>query len=174
MVLGVMALAAVVTGCTQTSVGEPRPVEQSSANRPRDVDLTGKDPCALVPESDLPAFDIDKPGESKQNKDFDAPECSYSGNDHAYRVLLVTGKGIDAWSDGTYNAEVGEIDPVDGFPAITTYTDLTPHACDVVVDVADGQFLMTTVLPYDPDVAFSKSCELAHELAESAMSGLGE
>jgi hypothetical protein len=177
-VLGAVVLAAVVAGCTQTSVGEPRPVESSgsgpSASRPRDVDLTGKEPCGLVPESDLPVFDIDKPGKSKQNKEFDAPECSYSGNHHGYWVTLVTDKGIEAWSDGTYNAEVGEIDPVDGFPAITLAGELTPNRCDVVVDVADGQYLRTTVLPDDPDVGFSESCELAHELAESAMSGLGE
>lgn len=174
MVLGAVVLATVVTGCTQVSIGEPRPVESPSANRPRDLDLTGKDPCVLVPEEDLSAFDIDKAGVPERNKDFDAPACYYSGNEHAYWVMLVTDEGIDAWSDGTYNAEVDEIDPVDGFPAITTYTDLDPNACDVVVDVADSQFLRTTVLPYDSDVAFSESCELAHELAESAVSGLGE
>jgi hypothetical protein len=174
VVLGVVVLAAVVAGCTQTSVGEPRPVESSSVNRPRDVDLTGEDPCGLVPESDLPAFDIDKPGEPGESKDFDAPECSYNGNHHGYWVMLVTNEGIDAWLDGTYNAEVDEDDPVDGFPAITVAGELTPDRCDVVVDVADGQYLRTTVLPDDTEVTHSESCELAHELAESAMSGLGE
>lgn len=178
MLLGMVVLAAVVTGCTQTSVGEPRPVESSSsgtsASRPRDIDLTGKDPCALVPEADLPAFDIDKAGVVKQNKEFDAPMCSYNGNHHGYYITLVTKEGIDAWLDGKYNAEVDEVDPVDGFRAITVAGELTPNRCDVVVDVADGQNLRTTVLPDQTEVTFSESCQLARELAESAMSGLGE
>ncbi len=128
----------------------------------------------MVPESELAAFDIDKSGEPGQSEEFDAPECYYSGNEHGFWVMLVTDEGIDAWLDGTYNAEIGEIDSVDGFRAITTYTDLDPNACDVVVDVADGQYLMTTVQPDDTDATFSESCELAHELAESAMSGLGK
>jgi hypothetical protein len=172
--LGAVVLAAVATGCTQTSVGEPRPVETSSASRPRDVDLSGKDPCALVSEADLPAFNIDKPGEPDRNKEFDAPECYYSGNHYGYWVTLVTNEGIDAWLDGKYNADVDEYDPVDGFRAITVAGDYDPNRCDVVVDVADGQNLRTTVLPDQTDVPFSESCELAHELAESAMSGLGE
>ncbi|MFI7676701.1 DUF3558 domain-containing protein [Actinophytocola sp. NPDC049390] len=169
-----MVLAAAATGCTQTSVGQPRPVESSSPSRPRDVDLTGKDPCALVPEADLSAFDIDKTGKPDRNKDFDSPECYYSGNDHGYWVTLVTNNGIYVWLDGTYNAEVDEDDPVEGFAAFTVAADVPQNRCDVVVDVADGQYLMTTVLPDLPEVAFSESCELAHELAESAVSGLGE
>lgn len=169
-------LAVLVAGCTQVSSGDPRPATSvsgsSEPSRPRDVDLSGKDPCALVPESDLTGFDVFKPGVPKQNEEFDSPECSYSGDHHGFWVMLVTRDGIEVWSDGSRDAEVGEIEAVDGFPAITLAGDLTPHRCDVVVDVADGQYLMTTVLPDNSEAPFAETCELAHEFAGSAMSTL--
>jgi hypothetical protein len=175
--LGVVGLVAVLAaGCTQVSAGEPRPIESSagstSSGRPHEVDLTGKDPCALVSESDLPAFDIEKAGIPGQNKEFNAPECTYDGIRDAYWVMLATNEGIEVWTDGSRNAEVDEVEPVDGFPAITLFTDIDPNGCDVVVDVADGQYLMATVLPGRTSTPLSESCELAHKFAEAAMSTL--
>jgi Protein of unknown function (DUF3558) len=177
VLLGFVGLVAVLAaGCTQVSVGEPQPVESSvgstGSGRPHEIDLTGKDPCALVPESDLPAFDIEKAGVPGKNEQLNAPQCSYNGNHHGYWVMLATNEGIEVWSNGSRNAEVDEVEPVDGFPAITLFTDFTPNGCDVVVDVADGQYLRTTILPDDTDVSLSESCDLAHKLAESAMSTL--
>jgi hypothetical protein len=128
----------------------------------------------LVPESDLAGFDVYKVGVPKQNENFGSPECSYNGDHHGYWVMLVTREGIGVWSDGSHEAEVSETEPVEGFPAITLAGDLTPHRCDVVVDVADGQYLRTTVSPDDPATPFAESCELAHGFAESAMSTLLE
>lgn len=144
----------------------------SEPDRPGGVELSGKDPCALVPAADLPGFEITKSGVPGQNKDFDSPECSYSGDNHGFRLMLVTNEGVEVWSDGSRDAEVAETEPVGGFPAITLAGELTPHRCDVVVDVADGQYLMTTVLPYDSGAPFAETCELAHGFAESAMSTL--
>jgi hypothetical protein len=181
MLVFVGLVAVLAAGCTQTSVGEPRPVESSaggtgsgepSASRPREIDLTGKDPCALVPESDWPTFFIDKPGVRQQNQEHDAPECFYSNNVAALVVTLVVTEGIDVWTDGSRNAEADEVEPVNGFPAITLFTDTDPNGCDVVVDVADGQYLKTLVLPVRTAVPLSESCDMAHEFAESAMSTL--
>jgi hypothetical protein len=125
-----------------------------------------------VPESDLPAYDIEKMGVSGQNKQFNAPECSYGGIRDAYWVMLVTTEGIEAWSDGSRKVEVDEAEPVEGFPAIAFSSDFDPNRCDVVVDVADGQYLTTSVLPGRTSTPLSESCELAHKFAESAMSTL--
>jgi Protein of unknown function (DUF3558) len=176
-----------LTGCTQTSAGSPRPdatvttsdqpdtTESTSTQppneRPRDINLDGKDPCGLIPQADWPKFDIERPGKPSEHPDFKSPHCYYSG-DRAGSVTLVVTAGIEIWTEETYNAEIETVEPIDGFPTITVASNINRRACWAAVDVADGQFLMATAMPNPNEPNSPERCDLAYQLAESAMKTL--
>jgi hypothetical protein len=87
-------------------------------------------------------------------------------------LTLVVTEGIDIWTEDRYNAEIEDADPVDGFPTITVASNVDRRTCLAVVDVADGQFLMTTAAPNPNDPNSPERCDLAYQLAESAMKTL--
>lgn len=167
---GALALA----GCTQSSAGTPMPDTNASAStepsqeRPKELNLDGKDPCA-IPRADWPQFDIERPGKPEEHPDFKSPECYYSG---VGTVTLVVTAGIEIWTEETYNAEIKDADPIDRFPTKTVASNVNRWACWAVVDVADGQFLMATALSDPSDPSKPERCELAYQLAESAMKTL--
>jgi hypothetical protein len=176
-----------LTSCTQTSSGTPVPDDITTTGdepdttdsttrteppneRPRDINLEGKDPCA-IPQSDWPRFGIEKPGEPSEHPDFKSPECYYSG-DRAGTVALVVTAGIEIWTEETYNAEIKDAEPIDGFHTITVASNIDRRTCWAVVDVADGQFLMATASPDPKDPSNPERCDLAYLLAESALKTL--
>ena len=174
-----------LAGCTQTSAGTALPDGTSTATaepdtttsstepsseRPREIDLSGKDPCA-IPQTDWPKFGIERPGAPGESPDFKSPDCYYSG-DRAGNLTLVVTAGIEIWTEETYNAEIEDAEPIDGFPTITVASNVDRRACLAVVDVADGQFLMTTTSPNPNDPNNPERCDLAYQLAESAMKTL--
>lgn len=173
-----------LAGCTQSSAGTPLPDGTSTASiepdtttstepsseRPREIDLNGKDPCA-IPQTDWPKFDIERPGKPSDHPDFHSPNCYYSG-DRAGSLTLVVTAGIEEWTTDKYNAEIEDAEPIDGFPTITVASNVDRWACLAVVDVADGQFLMTTTATDPDDPNSPERCDLAYQLAESAMKTL--
>jgi hypothetical protein len=175
----------VLTGCTQTSTGSPMADDSTTTStepdaatstepsneRPREINLQGKDPCGLIPQADWPKFDIEQPGEPSEHPDFKSPQCYYAG-DRAGNVALVVTEGIEIWTEDTYNAEIRDAAPIDGFPTITVASNIDRQACWAVVDVSDGQFLMATADPDPDDSDNPERCDLAYQLAESAMKTL--
>jgi hypothetical protein len=147
---------------TVTTSSEP------SNERPSEIDLNGKDPC-IIPQSDWPEFDIERPGEPDEHPDFKSPDCHYSG---VGNVTLVVTAGIDTWTEETYNAEIEDADPIDGYRTITVASNTLRQTCFAVVDVADDQFLLTTASPNPNDPSKPERCDLAYQLAESAMKTL--
>lgn len=183
------ALCAAVglAGCTDTSSGSPMPkytVEDTTApdtsdstsstepssERPREIRLDGKDPC-LIPQSDWPRFHIERPGQVSENPNFKSPNCNYSGS-YAGAVTLVITEGIEAWTEETRNAEIEDAEPIDGFPTLLIANNVDKRACYAAMDVADGQYLLTTATPNPDDPAQPKKCDLAYDLAVSAMKTL--
>ncbi len=178
-----------LTGCTQPSAGTPMPdptstttsdpdtptptttTSKPASNRPRDINLNGKDPCGLISQTDRPKFGIEKPGKRDENPDFKSPYCYYSGEEAGTITLVVTA-GIEIWNTNTYNAVIKDAEPIYGFPTRTVASNVDRRACLAVVDVADGQFLMTTVRPDPDDASQPERCDLAYQLAESAMKTL--
>lgn len=182
--LAALSTSLFLAGCTQTSAGTPLPDSTSTASltpdttsstepsseRPRTINLNGKDPCA-IPQADWPKFGIERPGEPGESPDFKSPDCYYAG-ERAGNLTLVVTDGIEVWTEETYNAEIEDAEPIDGFPTITVASNVDRRACLAVVDVADGQFLMTTADP-NPNVPSNpERCDLAYQLAESAMKTL--
>jgi hypothetical protein len=144
---------------------------EPSSERPQEIDLNGKDPCALIPQSDWPKFGIERPGEPSEHPDFKSPQCYYSG-DRAGNVALVVTAGAEIWTEDKYNAEIKDANPIDGFTTITVASNVDKRACLAVVDVADGQFLLTTATPNPSEPGTPERCDLAYQLAESAMKTL--
>lgn len=180
-------------GCTGSSAGQPLPTggsptqasvttiprsgassSHSTSTRPREIRLDGKDPCALIPESDWPRFHIEKPGELRQQEpNFNSPDCFYSNDFLALGVTLVITEGIGEWIDGDRNGVVEQVVPIEQFPAISITRNGDQYHCNVAVDVADGQYLLVTVEPIISKVSeLPERCELAHQVAESAMKTL--
>jgi uncharacterized protein DUF3558 len=181
------ALSAMLTlpGCTHTSPGTPMPNDavttggepdntkttstESSSDRPREITLDDKDPCGLILEADWPKFDIKGRGEQSEEPTLKSPQCYYSdvGN-----VTLVMTEGIEAWTEGNRSLKVEDTKPIEGFPTITMTNEAGGRACFTAVDVADGQYLLTTATPNPNDPSKPEKCELAYQLAESAMKTL--
>jgi hypothetical protein len=158
---------------TVSGGSEPDPTDSTASteppdDRPREIDLTGKDPC-VIPQVDWSKFGITGPGKSSEHPDFKSPDCYYSG---VGDVALVVTAGIGVWTEDRYNAEIDDAHPIEGYPTVTVASNVDQWVCIAAVDVADGQFLMTTAStdPDDPDDA--KRCDLAYQLAGSAMKAL--
>jgi hypothetical protein len=183
--LGVLLAATLVTtlasGCTSVSTGDPRPAESAQAGgedttttstpptRPREIPLSGVDPCTLLPQNDYADFDLDdKPGEPGKDKQ-GAANCLWQGDIGYMSASLITYEGVQAY-EGRYG-QFEPADPIDDFPAFTIVLPNDDNRCFVVVDVADGQYLKVQagldVAPTD-----RPTCEYAHDFATSIMSTL--
>lgn len=175
-----------LTGCTQASDGASRPDATRttssgsdatdpvtsigrSSRRPRDIDLTGKDPCAQIPRTDWPKFGIEKPGEYSEEPTFTSPSCYYSGIGD---VTLVVTEGVEAWRQRTRNVEISETTEIGGFPTVTIWNKVDRRSCYAAVDVSDGQHLLVTASSVHADVDRAQTCDRAYRLAESAMGTL--
>lgn len=154
---------------TSTPETEESPSTDATDERPREIELDGKDPCALIPRTDWPKFEIDKPGVPQEEPNFRSPNCFYAG---AGDVTLVITEGIDAWTEENRDVELEDAEPIAGFPTVTMANSVDRRACYAAVDVADGQYLMTTATPDPDDQSKPEKCDLAYQLAESAMTTL--
>jgi hypothetical protein len=141
---------------------------ESPSKRPQEINLNGKDPC-VIPQVDWSKFGIEGPGKPSEHPDFKSPDCYYSG---VGDVALVVTAGIEIWTEDAYNAEIKDAKPIDGFHTITVASNVDRRACLAIVDVADGQFLMTIATPDPNDPSKPERCDLAYQLAESAMKTL--
>lgn len=183
-ILGWAAFLGLVTGCTTTSAGEPRPQDAAAGQsasegpspRPRDIQLDGKDPCELIPRSDYSDFYLEDPGKPGRNRTFDGDECTWDGTEVGYfAVVLITDQGVEMWLNGTTAAEGTEADPIADFPAYSVLLPEDEGSCFVTVDVADGQQLLVHVgIDRQKLSAVPPVCEYAHQFASSAMSTLVE
>ncbi|MFL6140382.1 MAG: DUF3558 domain-containing protein [Labedaea sp.] len=190
MVIGsILLVSGLATGCTNTSAGQPLPTATgrttdgtdaspssnsstsgSAPARPQELRLDGKDPCALVPQSDWPKFYIDKPGKPGQDETFKSPDCFYSNNVLGLGIALVVTEGINKWTDGSRTATAQQVAPIEGFPAISVTRNNDKYTCAIAVDVANGQYLWADVnLTPSKASQVPERCEYAHQWAESAM-----
>ncbi len=168
---------AALAGCSEESAGSPMPDDtaattkpdttEPTSQRPREIALDGKDPCALIPQSDWPQLSIERPGSPSEDPTFKSPQCYYSS---VGQVTVVITEGIEAW-DGR-NVEITDAEPIEGFATITIRNDADRRSCFAAVDVADGQYLMTTTATNPDDPEEPEACDLAYRMAESAMETL--
>jgi uncharacterized protein DUF3558 len=179
--LTLLLVTTLAAGCTTASGGDPKPAttapDTSTAEqeRPREIRLDDVDPCSLIPEADYSDFYLDEPGTPRTDKTYDSPGCGWTGTEVGIvDIVLVVNEGIEVWLDGDrVNVNASRVDAIDDFPAVELESKQDENSCDVAVDVADGQYLLTTVII--DNRALSKvpdPCEFTYQLAESAMSTL--
>lgn len=106
----------------------------------------------------------------RENPNFKSPQCYYPGTAAGFDITLVVTEGIEAWTGR--NVELTNADPIDGFPTITMANNFDERACYAAVDTADGQYLLTAATPNPSDPDQPEKCDLAYQLAESAMKTL--
>jgi hypothetical protein len=144
-----------------------------SSTRPLEIKLDGKDPCQLLTAEQLPALKIDRPGRPGTAPAFNAKDCSWTVTGADSRLAPVTSEGIEVWTGGERTGQAEKTAPIAAFPAISVTVPSDKDRCDVMVDVADGQYLLATfsVSPSFKD-RFPKPCDGARQVAEAAMQNL--
>jgi hypothetical protein len=187
--LAILAVSALVVGCTITSAGEPRPQDTSTSStdsndppssgelppRPREIKLDDVDPCTLIPQADQSDYYIDEPGEPDKD-DMGSAECVWAGTEVGYfGFTLRVAEGAEVWLDGDRVAKGELTEPILDFGAVTWQLPSDENACFVAVDVADGQQLIAQVGIDSPALdQVPPVCDYAHQLATSAMETLVE
>lgn len=178
--LASVTVLALVTACSNSEQGTPTAASTTeststkpSSTRPRGIKLDGKDPCQLLTAEQLPSLKIDRPGRPGNASAFNAKDCSWTVTGASSRLAPVTSEGIDVWTSGRRTGQAEETPPIAGFPAISVTVASDKDRCDVMVDVADGQYLLATfsLSGFKPE-EFPKPCDGARQLAEAAMQNL--
>ncbi len=104
---------------------------------------------------------------------FKSPSCNFNANGAFWSITTVVTEGIEAWTSGKRKGQASEIEPIAGYPAITVTLPTDEVACDIAVDVANGQYLYAG-FEISPSFAdrFPKPCDGARQVAEAAMENL--
>ncbi|WP_253770187.1 DUF3558 domain-containing protein [Goodfellowiella coeruleoviolacea] len=176
--LGAVALAGCsggAPGAATTPTGATTKTSATSAkpNRPQELKLSGKQPCELLPQQEWAKFFIEKQGKARENENFGGPECYYSNDVGYFDLHLNPSQGIEYWTEAETSEKIEYVDPVKGFPAVERGDTRDPGRCDVIVDVADGQYLRTVAsIDKGRESQVPPRCELAHQLAEVAVTTL--
>ncbi|TDQ05244.1 DUF3558 domain-containing protein [Labedaea rhizosphaerae] len=163
-------LSVVVTSCTDSAQGQPTSATSVTSDtsagstttgsttsrvlppRPRDIDLTGIDPCDMLTKSQAREMEYDKgyqrPPQHDTNDVTGAPSCSFSSSTSGSGLLIspVTTEDASVWLTNPERETVNppEKTTVDGFPALRIKpkpTDDLPNNCHLIIDVHDGQYI---------------------------------
>jgi hypothetical protein len=141
---------------TTTSAPATRPTTTSTSHllppRPRDVDVSGLDPCKALTFAQEKELEYDTGWQDTPVPDNDgisgAPNCAYQSRTREFGSLIafVTNAGADVWlTDPNHKPDLTpKKTTVSGFPALQITVRPTaplPDKCRIIVDVHDGQYL---------------------------------
>ncbi|GAA3458846.1 hypothetical protein J2S66_000027 [Saccharothrix longispora] len=131
------------------------------------------EPCELLTAEQLPDLKIDRPGRTVTSDFYKTTACSWTVTGASNRLTPVTKEGIEEWTGGKRTGQPTEIEPILGFRAITVTLPSDSEACDVMVDTADGQYLVAAFsVSQSFKDRFPEPCDGARKLAEAAMQNL--
>lgn len=144
-----------------------------SSDRPRDLSLDDAQPRELVPTSTLSSIGIAAPPSEGVNGEgtscYRTPRADIS-------IAAVTNQGVDRWADGsTESFTSAERRRVQGFRTVKVEESGDPAGprdqCPLYLDVAGGQSLKVDV--GQNREGDSPTCEIARQLSDAAVRGLG-
>jgi hypothetical protein len=178
--------AVLAMSCSTSSPGSPTGGSDSSSTpassakpsstRPRSIDLKSLDPCKILTPQQRQQLGFENDGAPSTAPAVlgNGKTCNFSDFTHSLSggLTLVTIKGIDGYSDGTFG---GQTQPtqVSGYPALVVKTPGLASSCSVDVDVTEGQFLDANFLAPDGDGSKQPLlCQKAQQLAEAAVGSL--
>ncbi|WP_084792147.1 DUF3558 domain-containing protein [Actinopolyspora mortivallis] len=184
--LGVLLLGGCAVLSPQRSAEEgpvppepvPMPAESSVSlpTRPVELSLRGLEPCGVLSKRQRAALGFDRDPLPGVERGFaDAETCSYRNSRAKVgaRLALVTGEGVHVWTSDTAQVRASPV-TVEGMPALVIRTPGLDLACNVAVDVAEGQHL--DVLYRDdgatPPPPLDRLCAGARRVAEAAVRSL--
>jgi hypothetical protein len=158
----------------------PPPVTSSTPAppppRPFEMPLNNTDPCRLLTAAQRAQLGFDRePLPDSEGGFGDAPTCSFRNTTAKVgaRLSLITTQGMSVWTDDTAQVEATPV-VIGGFPALVIKTPDLDLACNVAVDVAQGQHL--DVLYRDdggqPAPPLEQLCQGAQRVAEDAVTSL--
>lgn len=175
-------------GCstpTETTAHQPEPAAPATPTttprptlppRPSDIPLDRLDPCKILTKDQRIALNLDgQPAGYVDSSLGEARSCTIrgSGSGNVARLALVTVQGVNVWLDENAQVDAREA-MVGAYPALVVRTPGLETACNVEVDMAEGQFLdvlfrdggNATPTPRD------QLCLGAQRVAEAAVSSL--
>jgi hypothetical protein len=144
--------------------------------RPRNVPLTGVDPCSLLTSTQQAKLGVDPGVPGQPDVNWHDPQCGFQLTDPgtlpSYNVQTVTNAGIQFWlnpllANNTKPASIG------GFPAVDVTSKATvATGCQTVVSVADGQMLIVQ-FDFPPNgMTAAQSCVNTEQVAAAAVATL--
>lgn len=174
---------------TSASVSEPAATgsSQSSADRPKPLDLTGIDPCQLLVAQQLAPFAVDRParpGAAGANSLLaGSPGCTFGSGaeETGFLVLASTAVGLSDLLSKIKPNPSRQTVSVKGYPAAQEEGELSAPergsgVCFVDVDVADGQLLEVqfSQISATPEkrLPIETLCANARQVAEAALTTL--
>ncbi|WP_086819526.1 DUF3558 domain-containing protein [Allokutzneria sp. NRRL B-24872] len=153
-VLLTILIATSVTACGSSE--DPRPTPTSAAQsttrafppRPKDISLKDVDPCQLLTDQQLEQLTYGRNRLPDKGSRLGEAQCSV-GNDFGPMprlgslISLVVSEDITAWltPERQSGLEGSQRISIAGYPALEITGKATKDDCQVVVDVADGQYL---------------------------------
>lgn len=165
-----LLIGTIVAGCTNHTTGAPTTPTRSSASgsstsntnasqtsrllppRPRDLDITGLDPCKALTVDQEKQLQYDRGWQRPPGPDTDyvtnTPNCAYGSSQRRFGSLIsfVTNEDAEVWltDSGRATGVRPEKMAISGFPAleITVPQSKRSHTnCQVLVDVHDKQYI---------------------------------
>jgi hypothetical protein len=169
-------------GAEQTSTdGEPPPSSETSGQelppRPRDLSVTGLDPCTLFTDAQRAELMVDSVAtdDAGGNEVFEGmQECVLEREQSepfvSYTMIAMTTTDVSFWLE--HNAAATVFD-VGGFPAVEFRARGAEEAdCAVAVGVAEGQHLHFDMLAISEDLTGDELCQRNTQVAEMAVATL--
>ncbi|OLF13258.1 DUF3558 domain-containing protein [Actinophytocola xanthii] len=140
--------------------------------RPRDLSLTGVEPCSLLTAPQLEQlasrFKFDEPPESdvrKNSKKY--PFCSIEQSAEPFSaidIVVATDEGIEPWLSGRRNVDAWLV-TIAGYPAANyKLMGTEDEECVTSVGVADGQQLIVDLQPL-VDTDYRQLCQVTEQVA---------
>jgi hypothetical protein len=146
-----------VTATTKAPAAQTTTVPAATTSRllpprPRDIDVTGLDPCKALTFAQEKELEYDTGWQDSPVPDHDgisgAPNCSYQSRSREFGSLIafVTNADAEVWlTDPSHKPELTPKKvTVSGFPALQITvrpTEPLPDKCKIIVDVHDGQYI---------------------------------
>lgn len=179
---------ALLTACTSTNGGNASPQSSAtestsaqstspstapSSSRPREIRLDGRKPCELMTAEQLAAIAETTAPRPNTSSTLNSPNCNFNATGAFWNITTVVTEGVEEWTSGKRRGQATQIAPIAGFPAITVTLATDQVACEIAVDVANGQYLFTGFEVRESSAdKFPKPCDGARMVAEAAMQNL--
>ena len=179
---------ALLAACAAQQTGQPAPAASTAPvtptrlstlslpPRPRNVPLTGIDPCTLLTRVQQTRLGVDPGVEGQPDVNWHDPQCGFQLTDPgtlpSYNVQTVTTAGIQYWLNPLLANNLKPVS-IRGIPAVDVTSKATvANSCQTVVSVADGQMLIVQFDFPPTTTTAAQSCVNTEQVAQAAIATL--